>query len=159
VSGHLHAPVALHRGNSSRARCIGGWVDPRAGPADVGKRKFLTLPELELQSLGRPARRQSLYRLSYPSSFSLDTDSVTNYQPDIKVDVTPVPASKFFSQLLVLSLCRFVIRPPFFAIRESNACAADKIIFAASTYFVFFLCCPSCMFVNPCYPVPRYWTT
>jgi hypothetical protein len=48
--------------------CIGGWVDPRAGLDDLGKRKFLTLPGLELQTLGRPACSQSLYRLYYPSS-------------------------------------------------------------------------------------------
>jgi hypothetical protein len=33
-----------------------GWVDPRAGLDDVEKRKFLTLPGLELRPLGRPAR-------------------------------------------------------------------------------------------------------
>jgi hypothetical protein len=38
-------------------------VDPRASLDDVQKRKFLTLPELELRPLGRPARSQSLYRL------------------------------------------------------------------------------------------------
>jgi hypothetical protein len=37
-------------------------VDPRAGLVDVEKRKLLTLPELELRPLGRPARSQSLYR-------------------------------------------------------------------------------------------------
>jgi hypothetical protein len=42
---------------------IGHWVDPRAGLDDVEKRKFLTLPGLELRSLGYPARSQSLYRL------------------------------------------------------------------------------------------------
>jgi hypothetical protein len=50
---------------------IGGWVDPRAGLDDVKKKKFLTLRELELQSLGRPARSQSLYRLCYPGSYKL----------------------------------------------------------------------------------------
>jgi hypothetical protein len=35
---------------------IGGWVDPRAGLDDVEKRKFFTLPRLELRPLGRPAR-------------------------------------------------------------------------------------------------------
>jgi hypothetical protein len=35
---------------------------------DVEKRKFFTLPGLELQPLGRPASSQSLYRLSYPGS-------------------------------------------------------------------------------------------
>jgi hypothetical protein len=38
-------------------------VGPRAGLDDVEKRKFLVLPELELQPLGRPARSQSLSRL------------------------------------------------------------------------------------------------
>jgi hypothetical protein len=42
---------------------IGGWVSPSAGLDDVEKRTFLTLPELELGPLGRPARSQSLYRL------------------------------------------------------------------------------------------------
>jgi hypothetical protein len=44
----------------------GGWVGPRTGLNDVEKRKFLTLPGLELRPLCRPVRRQSLYRLSYP---------------------------------------------------------------------------------------------
>jgi hypothetical protein len=43
-------------------------VNPRAGLDDVEKRKFLTLTGLELQSLGRPARRKSLYPLSDPGS-------------------------------------------------------------------------------------------
>jgi hypothetical protein len=42
---------------------VRGWVDPRAGLDDVEKRKFLTLPELELRPLGRPtvANRYSDY--------------------------------------------------------------------------------------------------
>jgi hypothetical protein len=40
-------------------------VDPRAGLDVVEKRKFLTLPGLELRPLGRPAHSQSLYRLRY----------------------------------------------------------------------------------------------
>jgi hypothetical protein len=47
---------------------IGGWVDPSAGMDGVEKRKYLTLLELELRPLVRPARSQSLYRLSYPGS-------------------------------------------------------------------------------------------
>jgi hypothetical protein len=43
-------------------------VDQRVGLDDAQKRKFLTLPGLELQLLGRPARSQSLYRLRYPGS-------------------------------------------------------------------------------------------
>jgi hypothetical protein len=43
-------------------------VGPRADLDEREKRKFLTLPELELRPLGRLARRQSLYRLRYPSS-------------------------------------------------------------------------------------------
>jgi hypothetical protein len=41
---------------------IGGWVRPRARLDDVEKRKFLTLPGLELRPIGCPARSQSLYR-------------------------------------------------------------------------------------------------
>jgi hypothetical protein len=41
-------------------------VDPRSGLDDVEKRKFLTLPGLELRPLGLPTRRQSLYRIRYP---------------------------------------------------------------------------------------------
>jgi hypothetical protein len=47
---------------------IGVWVDPRAGLDGVEKRKFFTLPGLELRTLGRPSRSQSLYRLCYPGS-------------------------------------------------------------------------------------------
>jgi hypothetical protein len=43
-------------------------VDPRAGLDDLEKSKFLTPPGLELRSLSRPARSQSLYRLRYPGS-------------------------------------------------------------------------------------------
>jgi hypothetical protein len=63
---------------------IGGWVDPRDGLDHVEKRKFLSLPELELRPLGRPARRQSLYRLCYPGSVCIlgsqkSTCSYTTY--------------------------------------------------------------------------------
>jgi hypothetical protein len=47
---------------------IGDWADPRAVLDDVEKRKFLTLPGLELRTLGHAARSQSLYRLRYPGS-------------------------------------------------------------------------------------------
>jgi hypothetical protein len=42
---------------------IRGWVGPRAGLGDVEKRKFMTLPGLELRPLGRPARSQSVSRV------------------------------------------------------------------------------------------------
>jgi hypothetical protein len=47
---------------------IGGRVVPRTCLDDVEKRKLLTLPGIELLPLRRPARSQSLYRLSYPGS-------------------------------------------------------------------------------------------
>jgi hypothetical protein len=46
---------------------IGGRVGPRAGLDYMEKRKFLTLPGLELRPIGQ-ARSQSLYRLRYPVS-------------------------------------------------------------------------------------------
>jgi hypothetical protein len=45
-------------------------VDPIAGLDDLEKRKFLTLPGLELRPRSRPARSQSLYRLRYPDSIT-----------------------------------------------------------------------------------------
>jgi hypothetical protein len=47
----------------SSTHWIGDWLGPRAGLDDVEKRKFLTLPGLELRPLCRPARSQSLSRL------------------------------------------------------------------------------------------------
>jgi hypothetical protein len=44
----------------------GGWVNPRAGLNNVGKRTFLTLSGLEIRTLVRPALSQSLYWLRYP---------------------------------------------------------------------------------------------
>jgi hypothetical protein len=53
-------------------------VDPRTGLDDVEKRKFLTLPEIELRSLSRPACRKSLYPLRYPGS-KLLLDKLNKY--------------------------------------------------------------------------------
>jgi hypothetical protein len=44
-------------------------MSPRAGLDDAEKRKFLTLPGLELPLLRRPVRSQSLYRLRYLGSY------------------------------------------------------------------------------------------
>jgi hypothetical protein len=46
-----------------------GWMDSRAGQDEMEKLKFLTLPGLELHSLGSPAGSQSIYRLLYSSSY------------------------------------------------------------------------------------------
>jgi hypothetical protein len=48
---------------ASGTHWIGGWVDPRAGLDDLKKRKFLTLLGLELRTLSRLARSQSLTRV------------------------------------------------------------------------------------------------
>jgi hypothetical protein len=57
VSGQLHAPAALPPGERARGtHWIGGWVDLRAGLDDLEKKKFFTLPGLELQFLNRPVR-------------------------------------------------------------------------------------------------------
>jgi hypothetical protein len=49
-------------------------VDPRASLDDVEKRKFLTLPGLELRPLGLPARNQSVYRLLNSGSYVINID-------------------------------------------------------------------------------------
>jgi hypothetical protein len=63
-------------------------VDPRAGLDDVEKRKFLTLPGLELRPLRGPARSQSLYRLRYPGSCFKHTSDIN----------TPVENSSILTQ-------------------------------------------------------------
>jgi hypothetical protein len=66
MSGQLHTLAALPPGERAPGtHWIGGSVGPRAGLDDMEKRKFLTLPGLELRPLGRPSRSQSLYRLRY----------------------------------------------------------------------------------------------
>jgi hypothetical protein len=47
----------IPRERVSGTRWIGGWIGSRAGLDDMEKRKFLTLPGLELRPLGS-ARRQ-----------------------------------------------------------------------------------------------------
>jgi hypothetical protein len=70
-------PLPLYpRGKSPPFHWIGGWVAPRNGLDDVEKRKFLTLPGLEIRPLGRPARSQLLYRLRYPGYTKLVPDPV-----------------------------------------------------------------------------------
>jgi hypothetical protein len=60
VSGLLHAPAALPRGEKTfGTHWVGGWVGPRTGPHDVEKRTISPLPGLELRPIGRPASRYS----------------------------------------------------------------------------------------------------
>jgi hypothetical protein len=62
-------PLPLYsRGKSPGTHLIGAWVGPRVVLDDVKKRKFLSLPELELRPLSCRARSQLLYRLSYPGT-------------------------------------------------------------------------------------------
>jgi hypothetical protein len=44
--------------------CVGGWVGSRAGLDGCGK--FRPPPHTGIRSPDRPARSESLYRLSYP---------------------------------------------------------------------------------------------
>jgi hypothetical protein len=66
-------------------------VDPRDDLDDVEKRKLLALPGLELQSLGRPACSQSLYRLRYPGSSICDNTDINSAPGSLRhVDVDGV---------------------------------------------------------------------
>jgi hypothetical protein len=56
MSCQLHATAALPQGKEPHTHWIGGCMDPRVGLDIVEKRELLTLPELELRPLGRPAR-------------------------------------------------------------------------------------------------------
>jgi hypothetical protein len=54
-------PAALPLETSPGAHCIRGWVNPKAGLDRCGKSR----PPTGIRSPDRPARSQSLYRLSY----------------------------------------------------------------------------------------------
>jgi hypothetical protein len=62
---------------------IGRWVSSRTGLNDMEKEKFLPLPGLELQRLGRPARNQSLCLLSYPCLLHFNNRLVIPQRPDL----------------------------------------------------------------------------
>ena len=57
ASGRQHAPAALYPRERPGTHCTGGWVGPRAG---LDEQTISSPPGLD-----RPARSQSLYRLSY----------------------------------------------------------------------------------------------
>jgi hypothetical protein len=62
-------PRPLYPRERPGTHCTGGWVGPRAG-LDVCE-KFVPT---EIRSPDRPARSQSLYRLSYPGPFGKCTN-------------------------------------------------------------------------------------
>jgi hypothetical protein len=76
VQMHVFLTSALFGGEWSVSRP--GRFNPREGAPvthwrlgaldDIEKRKILPLSGFELRPLGRPARSQSLYQLSYPGS-------------------------------------------------------------------------------------------
>jgi hypothetical protein len=71
MSGQLHAPAALPPGKQPpNTHWIGGWVVPRTGLDDVEKRKFFTVPGLELRPLGRPALILTALFLAAVGTFS-----------------------------------------------------------------------------------------
>jgi hypothetical protein len=86
-------------GSAPGTHWIGGWVDLRASLDDVEKRKFLTSPGFELRPLGRLARSQSLYRLSYPGSRN-STYVLLNYGKIGDSAVTYIRFENLFNALL-----------------------------------------------------------
>jgi hypothetical protein len=80
-------------------RWIGGWVSPSTGLNGLKKRKFLTLPGLELRPLGRPTRSQSLYRLCY-QYFVVDVCSIVYKGDDLRLAIFAC-----YSWEITLNLC------------------------------------------------------
>jgi hypothetical protein len=79
-SGASFTPLLLYlRGKSLRFPLDRRLGVPQSQSLLYGEEKILTLPGLELQPLGRPARRQSLYRLSHPAVTGL-TNEPNNLQ-------------------------------------------------------------------------------
>jgi hypothetical protein len=67
VGGQRHAPAALYPRERPCTHCIGGWVALRAG---LDRRRKSPPPlTARINSTVRPARSESLYRLSYSGSY------------------------------------------------------------------------------------------
>ena len=63
MRGQRHALAALYPQERPGTHYTGGWVGPRAGLDRCGNSRFPT----GIRFPDRPARSQSLYRLSYPA--------------------------------------------------------------------------------------------
>ena len=61
VGGQRHAPTALLPGIIPGTHCTGDWVVSRASLDGFRKSRLLT----EIRTTDRPARSESLYRLTY----------------------------------------------------------------------------------------------
>jgi hypothetical protein len=138
---------------------IGGWVNPRAGLDDVEKRKFLTLPGLELQPLSRPACSQSLYRLRYPGStirlsgFKNAYPYLYAYTPVRCLRVCPISAMSFAIQLkflYILSLLTVLTILFLFPLLDFLAdCPPTFIALQRNNFFQFLRCFIVIMCVLP----------
>jgi hypothetical protein len=106
-------PLPLyHRERDLGTHWIGVLMDPRAGLDDLEKRKFLTLPGLELRTLSRPARSRSLYRLRYPRS---SLPKYENYLVFMEINLGKgnmwdIPVLIHFCYISVVTFCRFETR-------------------------------------------------
>jgi hypothetical protein len=80
TSWRFHAPAALTPGKEPPVP-IGQEVEWAPVPVWTPWRDFFILPGLELQPLGRPARSQSLYRLSYSGSYIYIVTDLINALP------------------------------------------------------------------------------
>jgi hypothetical protein len=74
VRGRQHAKAALYPRERAGTNCTGGWVGLTAG---MDGRKIS--PPLGFDPRERPARSQSLYRLSYPAHRNTSIRSISLY--------------------------------------------------------------------------------
>jgi hypothetical protein len=74
----LYAPSALTPGKDPDTPCIADWMDPGASLEDLEKRKLLTLPGIEMQSLVHSVHGQSHYRLQRKPKKTSDTHMRTD---------------------------------------------------------------------------------
>jgi hypothetical protein len=73
-TGQQHSPAAFYPRERPDTHCTGGWVGPRAGLDKCGKS-----PPTGIRSPRRPARSQSLYRLSYTADIYIHTRNKINF--------------------------------------------------------------------------------
>ena len=84
MRGQRQAPAALYTRERPGTHCTGGWVCP--GPVWTGAENLA--PPLGIPSPERPARSQSLYRLSYRAHKVCPIPAINVANPEIKSKIT-----------------------------------------------------------------------
>ena len=126
MRGQRHAPAAPYPRERPGTHCTGGWVGLRAGVDWCGKSR-----PTGIRSPDSPARRQSLYRLSYPAHVQNCNHIIRVFVPvnlAAQSDCDVINISRMYLLLIVglkypyrCALASFMNR--YFSVLQSGVCS------------------------------------